>query len=221
MMTTPNYDLPLITGNMSADVVRDMNALADAVDTVIKNFDDQFIVHTESVASVTSKGHVQLSSSISSMSETLAASSKAISSLRDYLAAYGFANTAKIFINGDLNNLENGFYYANAVSNLPENFTHGYVICVSSTESLKFQIFVNGLSTSLYNTKVYKRVCYNGVWNSWVSLLDSTDVTSGTGSPEGVVTAPIGTLYRNRNGGANTTLYVKQSGTGNVGWVAK
>lgn len=221
MMTTPNYDLPLITGNMSADVVRDMNALADAVDTVIKNFDDQFIVHTESVASVTSKGHVQLSSSISSMSETLAASSKAISSLRDHLAAYGFANTAKILINGDLNNLENGFYYANAVTNLPENFTHGYVICVSIAGSLKFQIFVNGLSTSLYNTKVYKRVCYDGVWNSWVSLIDTTDITSGTGSPEGVVTAPIGTLYRNRNGGANTTLYVKQSGTGNVGWVAK
>jgi len=198
-----------------------MNALADAVDTVIKNFDDQFIVHTESVASVTSKGHVQLSSSISSMSETLAASSKAISSLRDHLAAYGFANTAKILINGDLNNLENGFYYANAVTNLPENFTHGYVICVSIAGSLKFQIFVNGLSTSLYNTKVYKRVCYDGVWNSWVSLIDTTDITSGTGSPEGVVTAPIGTLYRNRNGGANTTLYVKQSGTGNVGWVAK
>ena len=43
----------------------------------------------------------------------------------------------------------------------------------------------------------------------------------GTGTPEAVVTAPIGTLYINRAGGAATTLYVKTSGTGNTGWTAK
>jgi hypothetical protein len=43
----------------------------------------------------------------------------------------------------------------------------------------------------------------------------------GTGSPEGVVTAAVGSLYLRSNGGANTTLYVKESGTGNTGWVAK
>ena len=43
----------------------------------------------------------------------------------------------------------------------------------------------------------------------------------GTGSPEGVVTASVGTLYLRENGGASTTLYVKESGTGNTGWVAK
>lgn len=45
--------------------------------------------------------------------------------------------------------------------------------------------------------------------------------TSGTGSPEGVVTAPVGSLYTRTDGGANTTLYVKESGTGNTGWAAK
>ena len=44
---------------------------------------------------------------------------------------------------------------------------------------------------------------------------------SGNGTPEAVVTAPIGSLYSRLNGGANTTLYVKESGTGNTGWVAK
>lgn len=44
---------------------------------------------------------------------------------------------------------------------------------------------------------------------------------SGTGSPEGVVTAPVGALYSNTTGGANTTLYVKESGVGNTGWIAK
>lgn len=35
-MATPNYNLPTISGNMSADVVRDMNALAEATDSAIK-----------------------------------------------------------------------------------------------------------------------------------------------------------------------------------------
>jgi hypothetical protein len=43
----------------------------------------------------------------------------------------------------------------------------------------------------------------------------------GTGSPEGVVTAPIGSFYRNLSGGAGTTLYVKESGAGSTGWAAK
>jgi hypothetical protein len=43
----------------------------------------------------------------------------------------------------------------------------------------------------------------------------------GAGSPEGAVTAPAGAIYQRTDGGASTTLYVKQSGTGNTGWVAK
>lgn len=43
----------------------------------------------------------------------------------------------------------------------------------------------------------------------------------GAGAPEGVVTAPVGTTYHRTDGGANTSLYVKESGTGNTGWVAK
>ena len=45
--------------------------------------------------------------------------------------------------------------------------------------------------------------------------------TSGTGTPEGNVTAPVGSLYTRTNGGTGTTLYVKETGTGNTGWVAK
>ena len=43
----------------------------------------------------------------------------------------------------------------------------------------------------------------------------------GKGSPEGVVKAPVGTIFFRTDGGAGTTLYVKESGTGNVGWVGK
>jgi len=44
---------------------------------------------------------------------------------------------------------------------------------------------------------------------------------AGTGSPEGSVTASVGSLYTRSDGGAGTTLYVKESGSGNTGWKGK
>jgi hypothetical protein len=44
---------------------------------------------------------------------------------------------------------------------------------------------------------------------------------TGTGSPEGNAPAPVGSMYLRKDGGTNTTLYVKESGSGNTGWVAK
>lgn len=43
---------------------------------------------------------------------------------------------------------------------------------------------------------------------------------SGAGTPEGSVTAPVGSIYLRSDGGTATTLYVKESGTGNTGWAA-
>ncbi len=43
----------------------------------------------------------------------------------------------------------------------------------------------------------------------------------GNGSPEGVVTANTNTFYINLLGGINQTLWVKESGSGNTGWIAK
>lgn len=43
---------------------------------------------------------------------------------------------------------------------------------------------------------------------------------AGVGSPEGAVTAEPGSYYLNGSGGASTTLYVKESLSGNTGWVA-
>lgn len=49
----------------------------------------------------------------------------------------------------------------------------------------------------------------------------ATDSLTGTGSPEGVVIADIGAVYRRRDGSTNTTLYVKEANSGlNTGWVA-
>ena len=43
----------------------------------------------------------------------------------------------------------------------------------------------------------------------------------GSGSPEGVLTASVGSTYRRVDGGAGSSFYVKESGNGNTGWVAK
>lgn len=47
------------------------------------------------------------------------------------------------------------------------------------------------------------------------------NIIAGNGTPEGNVTARIGSAYQRMDGGAATSLYIKESGTGNTGWVGK
>lgn len=49
----------------------------------------------------------------------------------------------------------------------------------------------------------------------------SLHILSGTGDPNGVVAAAVGSLYLRKDGGANTALYVKEVGADNMGWQAK
>lgn len=60
-------------------------------------------------------------------------------------------------------------------------------------------------------------------WMQFLIALTATanQIFSGVGSPETRIIAPVGSLYLRADGGAGTTLYVKESGTGNVGWVGK
>lgn len=64
----------------------------------------------------------------------------------------------------------------------------------------------------------------NGQSGAVISLFPAllgSPALGGSGSPEGIVSAPIGSTWNRTNGGAGTTLYVKESGTGNTGWIAK
>lgn len=45
-------------------------------------------------------------------------------------------------------------------------------------------------------------------------------VFNGYGSPEGVVSAGIGSIYMRLDGGTNTSIYHKETGTSNTGWIA-
>lgn len=56
-----------------------------------------------------------------------------------------------------------------------------------------------------------------------VTLGNGVSMSSGTGSPEGVVPGNLGDQYTNLAGGTGTTLYVKESGAARskTGWQSK
>lgn len=55
------------------------------------------------------------------------------------------------------------------------------------------------------------------------SVTNAPTITSGPGSPESLILAVQGSLYLRTDGGAATSLYVKETGNGatRTGWVAK
>jgi phage-related tail fiber protein len=75
MAQTANLGLPLIDANMTADVPRDMNALANAVDSAVT---EAVAGVTVPDASTTQKGVVQLNDTTTSTSKTQAATANAV-----------------------------------------------------------------------------------------------------------------------------------------------
>ena len=68
-----------------------------------------------------------------------------------------------------------------------------------------------GASNRYWKETFTKKVTYSaGVFDS-----------AGAGSPEGVLVAGKGSTYRRTDGSTGSTFYVKESGTGNTGWIAK
>lgn len=49
----------------------------------------------------------------------------------------------------------------------------------------------------------------------------STSIQSGLGTPEGSLIAPVGSLFLRTDGVSGATLYIKETGSGNSGWVQK
>jgi len=54
-----------------------------------------------------------------------------------------------------------------------------------------------------------------------IKLNAGPTISSGSGTPEAVVTAPVGSIYLRTNGGAGTSIYIKETGAGNTGWIGK
>ncbi|MEC0370057.1 tail fiber protein [Paenibacillus chibensis] len=80
MANTPNLKLPLVDANATADVPRDMNALAQAVDTNVKAALADVTVPD---ASLTKKGITMLSNATDGTREDVAATEKAVKTAND------------------------------------------------------------------------------------------------------------------------------------------
>ncbi|WP_258382187.1 pyocin knob domain-containing protein [Paenibacillus sp. S02] len=116
---------------------------------------------------------------------------------------------------------DTGFYSGTGFTDSPDGTTGTFTVIVlrgGSDRDVVIQIAIKFDSTNGIST--FMRTRRDATWYPWSrDLTDaSVSILSGVGSPEGSITAPTGYLYRNLNGGANTTLYVKQTGTGNTGW---
>lgn len=69
---------------------------------------------------------------------------------------------------------------------------------------------------SASDTTVYRMLVALSFGYSGTAVAD----LAGSGDPEGVVTSSVGSTYRRTDGGAGTSFYIKQSGSGNTGWAA-
>jgi len=100
--------------------------------------------------------------------------------------------------------------------------TDGILLLVNNAGSDFGRIQFGGTSATFpalkrNNTEIQARLADDSTFAPTQSLYERF----GSGSPEGAVSAPVSTTYHRNDGGAGTSLYVKESGSGNTGWVAK
>ena len=58
-----------------------------------------------------------------------------------------------------------------------------------------------------------------GAVNTDSITLGTVEILTGAGAPN--VAAPVGSMYLRTDGGGDSTLYIKETGTDSSGWVAK
>lgn len=93
-----------------------------------------------------------------------------------------------------------------------------YIACAITSGSTQS----TGSSKTFLNTTIGGLLTYvANTLQAGLAAIGGQTITWGAGTPEGAITAPVASLYLRTNGGASTTLYVKETGSGNTGWVAK
>ncbi len=95
------------------------------------------------------------------------------------------------------------------VGNHVRGVNHRYDINSSSASNTLVQIGMN------YAETINRAESYS------YNTLSNRRIYEGSADPETFITANPGDIYLRSSGGAGTTLYVKESGTGNTGWVGK
>lgn len=129
----------------------------------------QFAEHLDKNASLTEKGHVQLSNT-PAMDETKAITPRGVAVVVGEFYNSGF-NSASARIATDLNaiNISSRYYTYNTTLNKPPNTLHGLVeTIINDTQAV--QIFYE----TYLNDRIYFRRKSEGVWKPWVSVVTSS-----------------------------------------------
>lgn len=91
----------------------------------------------------------------------------------------------------------------------------GFLDAASLTTIVKFIMSGNSIAGGV-------AAAFSGITTGrWLLTDGLPSLWTGFGSPETFVTAPVGSQYMRLDGGAGTTLYVKEANVTAVGWVAK
>jgi hypothetical protein len=127
---------------------------------------------------------------------------------------------------GFANGIETAPYSTNNIEKMV--VTGNTVDNTGGTPTMTRGISIAGAAAQYLNAHVFGNVVDPGyavpidLWSTTVRTGgDYAPSFSCTGTPEGAIIAPIGSTAMRRDGGAGTSFYVKESGTGNTGWVAK
>lgn len=94
------------------------------------------------------------------------------------------------------------------------------VAMLGGQDTWEYGAKLNGCTFGVDNLAILLGAAHSIGWADGSNVVTAT-IRTGTGTPEGAVTANVGSLFLRTDGGVGTTLYVKQTGTGNTGWAAK
>lgn len=103
------------------------------------------------------------------------------------------------------------------------NFAGGLTVYGSSGQKYQTATFYNRATPDASSgQRVWMRVYHSTLWGAWFPLHTPGGVGGGdavgTGSPEGVLAAPVGTYYTDTAGTNGAWRWLKKAGTGNTGW---
>lgn len=133
------------------------------------------------------------------------------------IAIFGAANDLKIYHDGNnsyIDDVGTGSLYIRGIDiQMGTPFgAANFVMDVDGAIDLKYGSGATAVSTSATGIDLPAGKAIK---------VGTPSIYAGSGTPEDIQTAVVGSLYMRSDGGESTSLYVKESGTGNTGWVAK
>ena len=122
-------------------------------------------------------------------------------------------------IQNNFSNIDNDSeYIVNANADSISGFVRAHFDLVSSNSGLEIGTSTNHDVIFKVNDVESLRIARG---TGQMQLKNGARIIDGVGSPEGNITAIVGSTFQRIDGGSGTSFYVKESGAGNVGWVAK